>query len=234
MKTTSQKFDYYYDEIMSEMDYTLWIELTKKYLQKKGFHLDIACGTGTLSLALKQLGYQSEGLDISKLMLETAKLKAQINHKIIPYYHQDMTSFNLEKKYQVITCYFDSINHLNSLDLIKKTFNQVEKHLEKEGYFIFDVFSKTLFDSYENNYISEDFGDFSYTWKTNKKDKNTLCHKIIFNEYTETTEEIFEETYYDYKQLLDPRFKVVEILGDFTEEVNNETERILIVLQKLN
>ena len=43
-----KKFGYYYDEVMSQMEYGLWEEFVLDYIKKDDKILDLACGTGTL------------------------------------------------------------------------------------------------------------------------------------------------------------------------------------------
>ena len=43
-----KKFGYYYDEVMSKLNYDLWLEFIEPYLKKGDKILDLACGTATL------------------------------------------------------------------------------------------------------------------------------------------------------------------------------------------
>lgn len=54
-------------------------------------------------------------------------------------YHQNMVDFSIDKKFDVILCVFDSINHLIEFEDWKKMFVNVKKHLSPNGLFIFDI-----------------------------------------------------------------------------------------------
>ena len=72
--------------------------------------LEVACGTGgiTASLAGK---YQVAGLDISPEMLAVARKKLP---REIPLHLADMSSFELNAKFDVVICIYHGINHLLS------------------------------------------------------------------------------------------------------------------------
>ena len=232
MKNSYKKFAYYYDEVITNnTNYDLWVEFVEPYINKNSNILDLACGTGTFITMLKLKGYNVSGLDLSDEIIEIAKEKAKLNRLSIPFYIADMTNFKLSEKFDLITCFFDSINFLKEKTDIKKMLDSVYKHLNNDGYFIFDIFSKELMKEYENNIIDEDFETFKIKWNT-KHDNNKLIHNIKLIEDDNIIEEKYYEYYYDIKDLLDKRFKLIKISGDFNDDLEAEDERILIILQK--
>ena len=73
MKNAYKKFAYFYDEVMSEMNYDLWVEFTQEFIKKDDKILDLACGTGTFVTMLKLNGYDFvEGSDLSDEIIEIA------------------------------------------------------------------------------------------------------------------------------------------------------------------
>jgi len=227
-----KKFGYYYDEVMQQINYDLWLEFIEPYLKKNDKVLDLACGTATLVTMLKLKGYDAKGLDLSETILEIAKEKMKINHLNFDLYHMDMTNFKIDDKFDMITCFFDSINFLNKKENIKKLFNSVYNHLSDNGYFIFDIFSKEMLKEYENNETIEDYETFKLNWITKKTTPTSLKHTIKITEGDEVITETYNEYYYDIKDVLDKRFKLIKICGDFNDDLQDEDERILIVLQK--
>ena len=75
------------------------------------------------------------GLDGSKLMLDYAKENAPA----VEFVQADARDFNLGRKFQAITCLFDSINHLLSKDDVLLVFKNIYEHLEENGIFVFDT-----------------------------------------------------------------------------------------------
>lgn len=233
MKNAYKKFGYYYDEIMANMDYDLWLEFIEPYLKKGDKILDLACGSGTFATMLKLSGYEVSGLDLSESIIEIANEKRKINHLDIPFYVMDMTSFRLDEKFDVITCFFDSVNFLKDKKQISNLFDSVYKHLNNGGYFIFDVFSKEMFKEYENNEMHEDYETFYIDWITKKTSPNTLKHSISIKELDDVFSETYYEYYYDIKDLQSKKFKIIKIAGDFNDDLQEDDERIILVYQKI-
>ncbi len=233
MKNAYKKFGYYYDEIMANMDYDLWLEFIEPYLKKGDKILDLACGSGTFATMLKLSGYEVSGLDLSESIIEIANEKRKINHLDIPFYVMDMTSFRLDEKFDVITCFFDSVNFLKDKKQIANLFDSVYKHLNNGGYFIFDVFSNEMFKEYENNEMHEDYETFYIDWITKKTSPNTLKHSISIKELDDVFSETYYEYYYDIKDLQSKKFKIIKIAGDFNDDLQEDDERIILVYQKI-
>ena len=228
-----KKFSYYFDEVVSSLNYDLWLEFIEQYLKPTDTVLDLACGSGTLLTMLKLKGYNCEGLDLSSEIIDIANEKAKINHLNIPYYVMDMTDFNLNKKYDMITCFFDSVNFLKTKEQLDNMFTCVKKHLNPGGLFIFDIFSETMFKEYRKNLIEEDYHTFKIKWLTKKINSTTLKHDVTITE----GDVEFNESYYEYfhkiKSLNLDGFKLIKICGDFNDDLMDEDERILIVLQAI-
>lgn len=228
-----KKFSYYYDEAVSSIDYQLWLQFLEPYLTPQASILDLACGSGTLAILLKLQGYAVEGLDLSEEILDIAKEKAKINHLTIPFYKADMTSFTLPKKYDMITCFFDSVNFLKNKKQLKALFSSVLKHLKPNGFFIFDIFSKTMLKEYKDNLITEENPTYQMTWHTKKVNFRTLKHTISIQEGDLSFEESYYEYFHKIKSLNPKGFKLLKIVGDFNDDLSPDDERILIVLQAL-
>ncbi|MDE6585024.1 MAG: class I SAM-dependent methyltransferase, partial [Anaeroplasmataceae bacterium] len=191
-----QRFAYYYDDVYEELDYTLWLDFIQPYLNPSSSILDLACGSGTLAILLKLKNYSVEGLDLSESIIEIAKEKAKMNHLHIPFHVGDMTNFNLEKTYDMITCFFDSVNFLKNKEEVQNLLSSVYKHLNPDGLFIFDLFSKTLLEEYKKSIFKKKYPTHSLKWKTKKLDSTTLKHTIFIQEGNLKLEENYFEYYY--------------------------------------
>ena len=103
--------------------------------------LDIGCGLGHTVDLMSQYGYSAVGLDISPKMIE----KAKINYPLNKYKVGDMTlpdSFE-PKTFSHITCLFYSVYYV---DDIHHFFENVNRWLKPEGYFIVHLVDKRKFD----------------------------------------------------------------------------------------
>ena len=234
MKNEYKKFGYYYEEIMSRINYDLWLEFVEPYLSKGDRVLDLACGTGTFCNLLTLNGYKADGLDLSESIIEIAREKKRINRLDIDFRVCDMTNFKTEYKYDMITCFFDSMNFLTSKKDVKRMLNCVVDSLENHGYFACDIYSKEMLREYENNELHEDHDTFKIDWYTRKVKKNVLKHEITITEngdspFTET----YLEYYYDIMDISHKNLKLIKAVGDFNEDLKDEDERILLVFQKI-
>lgn len=130
------KFSRFYDLVMGDRsDAANYIrDLIEHYHPRAKTLLEIACGTGGILGRLSE-SYDVTGLDRSRPMLAIAR--ARLPH--IRILRQDMTSFHIDRRFDVIVCAFDSINHLHQLSDWKKTFGCVAGHLNAGGLFVFDV-----------------------------------------------------------------------------------------------
>lgn len=233
MKNAYKKFAYYYDEVIQETNYDLWVEFVEPYLKKDDKILDLACGTGTFITMLKLSGFEFvSGLDLSDEIIEIANEKRKINRLNIDFYVEDMMSFKVKEKQDVITCFFDSINFLKDKNEIKKLFNSVYNALKPNGYFIFDIFSKEMLKEYENNKFEKDFETFKIKWITKKINSSTLKHEIEINEDDESINESYYEYYHPLNELMDSRFNLEKLSGDFNDDLEDEDERIIVVYRK--
>lgn len=96
--------------------------------------LELGCGTGSMLKHLQDR-YQVAGLDISSTMLSIARKKVA-RAKL---FRQDMVDFQVNQRFDVIFCVFDSINHVRRFSDWKKVFVTVRRHLSAGGCFIFDI-----------------------------------------------------------------------------------------------
>ncbi|MGL4949822.1 MAG: class I SAM-dependent DNA methyltransferase [Anaeroplasmataceae bacterium] len=223
----------YYDEIMSELEYIEWVNFTKKYVKNTSNILDLGCGTGTFIELMSMYGYSVDGLDISSSMLDICNRKLSINHISSTLYEMDMTNFVLDKKYDCTTLYFDSLNHLSSISDVKRMFDCVYNCLNDNGLFIFDIFSMYTFK--HCNYVKHvSYSDFDLKIKVSKKDKESIIQEYeVYDKILDKSfNEIFIEYFYDNIELLDDRFELVSLSGDFTDSYNKKSQRLIYVLKK--
>ena len=101
--------------------------------------LDLACGEGTFIVEMAKKGFDVTGIDLSPQQMEFAQEKAEKENVYAEILIQDMRSFVLKKKFDLITCWYDSLNHLLTLEDLEKTFLSVHNALNNNGIFIFDV-----------------------------------------------------------------------------------------------
>ena len=138
----------YYDEMYAQVNYKdagqKLHDIIQKYKTSEGNRLlDVACGTGTHILYLKDR-YESVGLDLSGDMLEVAREKCPD----VEFVQSDMTSFDLAQQFDVITCLFGSIGYLTKKDELSDAIGSFSRHVTPGGVVIIEpMFTKeTVYD----------------------------------------------------------------------------------------
>jgi SAM-dependent methyltransferase len=101
--------------------------------------LDLACGTGTVALAFASQGWRVYGVDASQAMLAQARKKAEEAGQTLLLSRQDMRSFILPERVDLVTCLFDSLNYLLTVEDLQQTFTCVAAHLRPGGLFVCDM-----------------------------------------------------------------------------------------------
>jgi SAM-dependent methyltransferase len=107
---------------------------------------DLACGTGTLALLMARRGWRVTGIDASAGMIERAEAKAAPLRLPVSFLRQDMRAFRLPGEgVQLVTSFFDSLNHILSPDELAGVFRRVHAALRPGGWFVFDMNNELCF-----------------------------------------------------------------------------------------
>ena len=119
--------------------------------------LDLACGTGSMTLSLADKGYDMIGVDGSEDMLSEAYLRKGERENIL-FLQQDMREFELYGTVGAVTCCLDSLNYLLTEKDLRDCFACVHNYLDPNGIFLFDMNTPYKFRTvYGNNaYVLED------------------------------------------------------------------------------
>ncbi|MBQ9760407.1 MAG: class I SAM-dependent methyltransferase [Clostridia bacterium] len=154
-----------YDRLNKEIDYAAWADFFEacfdRYLPTRPtLLLDLACGTGSMTVELAKRGYDMIGVDGSCDMLSEAFGRSA--GRQILYLEQDMRNFELYGTVGAVTCCLDSLNYLPTEDDLRACFACVHNYLDPNGLFLFDVNTPYKFEHvYGNNaYVLEDEIDY--------------------------------------------------------------------------
>lgn len=130
--------DFEYDSFSRKMVPYIMKILRKRTL--KGMRvIDLACGTGAAAIEMSKLGAEVTGIDSSSEMLKYARRKSKKSRRKIAFSRQELTEFGTKGEYDLITCLFDSLNHVTEKDDLQQVFSCVASKLKPKGKFIFDV-----------------------------------------------------------------------------------------------
>ena len=242
-------FAYYYDMLTENVGYDERCEYICGLLAENGISegilLDLACGTGTLSLLLSEKGYDVIGVDSSEEMLTQAQEKKMESGADIIFLCQKMQELDLFGTINAAVSTLDSINHVTDEDTVREIFRRVSLFMEDGGIFIFDV--NTPYKHREilgDNTFIYDLDEVYCVWQ-NTTDDNLLT--TISLDLFEKDEED-EETYYRYSEefsekayelvdikrwLEECKFEVTAVYEEMTRNnVSDKTQRAVFVAKK--
>ena len=101
--------------------------------------LELACGTGTVAVALAGAGWRVYAVDGSADMLAQARAKVGEEQLALFWSQQDMRRVTLPERVHLATCLYDSLNYMLTSDDLLAVFRRVFGLLRPGGLFLFDM-----------------------------------------------------------------------------------------------
>lgn len=126
----------FYDRLMSDSSLRSKqvMHCIERYDPAASSLLELGCGTGAVLYGLSAVGSLA-GMDISPNMLDVARTRLPGAEFI----QGDISSFDLGRRFDIIVCTYDVLNHLAEFNRWISCFVCACKHLAEGGLFIFDV-----------------------------------------------------------------------------------------------
>lgn len=238
-----QLFSQFYDTLTFNVDYAKRAEYIQSVLSlyghEPGLTLDLACGTGSLTVELKRRGVDVFGIDGSYDMLSRAMDKAYDEGLQILFLCQQMESLDLYGTIDTCICTLDSLNHITDKAELQKVFDRVALFMNPDGCFVFDV--NTV---YKHQHILAD-NTFVYdtdsvycVWQNSIKENNIVNIDLdLFEREGEVyrrTGEHFKERAYEIDELSamleKAGFEVKAVYHDMTTEpLRDNSDRAVFV-----
>lgn len=126
----------FYDRLMSDSSLRSKqvMHCIERYSPTASSLLELGCGTGAVLYGLSAVG-SLVGMDISPNMLDIARARLPG----VQFIQGDISSFALGRRFDVIVCTYDVLNHLAEFNRWISCFACACKHLTEGGLFIFDI-----------------------------------------------------------------------------------------------
>ena len=136
-------FSEFYDALTANVSYDtvsqVLSSLLTRYGKGRGLLLDLACGTGSVSVRLAKKGYEVIGVDLSPEMLSEVQNKAYSAGQNILFLCQDMTALDLYGTVDAAVCTLDGLCHLPDEESVFAALQKVSLFMNPGGVFLFDV-----------------------------------------------------------------------------------------------
>ena len=195
----------FYDRLTEDVDYaaraSYFHKLAERYSPPGKLLLDLACGTGSLSLALSRLGYDVIGVDGSYEMLSVAMEKK--GEEPVLFLCQDMDRLDLYGTVDLTVSALDSLNHVTDPEQLQRVFDRVSLFTNPGGLFLFDM--NTPFKHREilaDNAFVYDLDQLYCVWQNelDESGRDVTIHLDFFvpeedGRYSRWEEEITERAY---------------------------------------
>lgn len=151
MSVYGKDFSIVYDNKWAFWGPKMWSFLSPivaKELPRAKTWLDLCCGTGSLLCLVNENGFTATGVDISKHQIQ----RARQNVPKAKFFVQDIRQLSLARKFDVVTCMFDSLNYLTTKQDLLKAFRKANRHLAQDGIFAFDM---NTFDGLQDHWCNK-------------------------------------------------------------------------------
>lgn len=239
-------FSQFYDNLTFNVDYKKRADYIQSVLSffkhEPGLMLDLACGTGSLTLELRSRGEDIYGVDGSSDMLSIAMEKAYDKGLDVLFLCQQMENLDLYGTIDTCLCTLDSLNHLTDKDKLQQTFDKVSLFMNPGGVFLFDV--NTVYKHRHilgDNTFVYDTDEVFCVWQNSLKENNIINIELdIFERegkgYRRHTERFKERAYEtdELKAMLDKAgFSVLGVYRDMTlEPLGEDSDRAVFAAKK--
>lgn len=235
-----------YDRLTQDIPYEEILAFYQKIMDLYGVKpetvLDLACGTGSLSVLLAQAGYSVLGADQSVEMLTQAYEKTMLMEGNKPYFvRQKMQSLRLPVPVDCTVCCLDSINYVTNPEDCRKAFCRVYENLNPGGLLIFDINSEAKLKGLDGQMFIDEDDDVYCVWRAEFDGQTRICTydmDIFFRQGNlwERTAEEHQEYAYTARELTEwlkeAGFTDIHIFGDRRLDVPQENEQRLFFAAK--
>jgi SAM-dependent methyltransferase len=219
-----------YDQFTYDVDYSAWADYAEKHFRRRGLPgntvLDLACGTGSLTLELARRGYEMIGVDLSPEMLSQAAEKNQDVDGIQPIFLcQSMDRLDLYGTIDACVCCLDSVNYVTDPQKLKRAFQRVHLFLMPGGLFLFDINTQEKLQGLDGQVFLDETEDAYCVWRAEFSKRSHICSYFmdIFQLDQETGqwergEELHRERAYTVEELTDflqaAGFRDIKVYGN--------------------
>jgi len=236
-----------YDSLTHDIPYPQMLDYMEALLQRHGKRpqsvLDLACGTGSMSVLMAKKGYRVLAADLSEDMLSMAWEKAAELEENMPYFIcQPMEQLQLPYEVDWIVCCLDSMNYVTDPLKCQEALKRCYEALTPGGVLIFDINSEEKLKSLDGQVFLDENEDTYCVWRAEFDREENICYygMDIFQREEDVWLRSFEEhAEYAYSAeqlkgyLQQAGFRLIEVFGDQSFEAPEKGEqRIYFYAQK--
>lgn len=237
-----------YDGLTRDIPYEKYLRFFKTLLRRHGVTattvLDLACGTGSLSVLLAKHGYRVLGVDRSEEMLTVAAEKAMELEENQPFFvAQPMQRLRIHEPVDACVCALDSINYVTKPQDVQKAFRRVYESLRPGGLFVFDINTPYKLEGLDGQVFLDETEDSYCVWRAVYDKRHSLC-RYGMDLFQQANDGLWERSFEEHVEraytpeelsgwLADAGFAQIEQFGNLRLEAPENTElRIFFAAKK--
>lgn len=168
-----------YDRLTNDVDYAAVVDFYFQILGKEGLQprtaVDLACGTGSVSLLLAEKGLQVTAVDMSEEMLCIAAQKAQTAENPPRFVCQKLQNLRLPRGVDLAVCALDSMDYITDPEDCREAIRRVYRVLNPGGCFIFDVNTPQKLRAMDGQVFLDEDEDVYCVWRGEFNVKMNIC-----------------------------------------------------------
>ena len=227
-----------YDRLTNDVDYRAVVEFYFEILQREGVRprtaVDLACGTGSVSVLLADRGLRVTGVDLSEDMLTAAWEKAADMENAPMFVCQSLQRLRLPRGVDMAVCALDSLDYITDPKDCAEAIRRVYKALNPGGVFIFDVNTPEKLRAMDGQVFLDEDEDVYCVWRGEFDEETNICSygMDLFRRQGEVWQRSFEEHQeYAYSEeqlrtfLREAGFTSVRVYADRRFEAPGEGEQ---------
>lgn len=200
---------------------------------EKGRALDLACGTGRHTVALREAGFNVYGVDLSPVLLAKAQERSLLRGRLV---RGDMRNLPFQEKFDLVVNLFTSFGYFSDTEN-ESALCEMARILRPGGLLVMDHINA---ENLARTLVEEDCrtsGGFRIRQRRRIRDRRVQKEITISGQgnFRSTIREDVRLYYPDEIRNLLRRggFRTVELLGSFQGSLlNGESERMIVVARK--
>ena len=168
-----------YDRLTNDVDYEATVAFYREILQREGLRprtaVDLACGTGSVTVILARMGLEVTGVDLSEEMLTVAQQKLWEADLQTRFVCQNLRDLHLARGVDLAVCALDSLDYITDPGDCEQAIRRVYKALNPGGIFIFDVNTPEKLRAMDGQVFLDEDDDVYCVWRGEFDEQTNIC-----------------------------------------------------------
>lgn len=168
-----------YDRLTNDVDYAAIGAFYRQILSREKVcprtAVDLACGTGSITAVLAEMGLEVTGVDMSEEMLTVAQQKTMNLSNPPRFVHQKLQALSLPRGVDLAVCALDSLDYITEPEDCALAIKRIYRALNPGGVLIFDVNTPEKLRAMDGQVFLDEDDDVYCVWRGEFDEKTDIC-----------------------------------------------------------